>query len=206
MNNFVSVLNNGEISLDIKKSKFIGFSFFVENELEAQKIIASKQSEFFDATHVCYAYVLNNVEKCSDAGEPSGTAGKPMLEVIKKMELKHVLVVVVRYFGGIKLGAGGLNRAYCDTAKQVLNHSKRGQYEACNKYRLTLNLGAEDKMFNKFYSQKVNITKKSYAEYATYEVLIPKQNYQVVLSEISNTLKRDNFYLFLNSDYIKKEI
>ena len=97
MDNFVSILNNSEISLEIKKSKFIGFSFFIENELEAQKIISNYCKQFADATHVCYAYVLNSIEKCSDNGEPSGTAGKPMLEIIKKMELKNSKIFLKIY-------------------------------------------------------------------------------------------------------------
>lgn len=206
MDNFVSVLNNSEISLDIKKSKFIGFSFFVENELDAQKIINNFLDKYSDATHVCYAYVLNSIEKCSDNGEPSGTAGKPMLEVIKKMELKNVLVIVVRYFGGVKLGAGGLNRAYGDTAKQVLTKSGRAQYESCNNYRLTFNLGVEDKMFNKFYLSRLNVIKKVYTNIAIYDVLVSKQTSNNVLAEIGETIKRNDFYLFLSSDYIKKEI
>lgn len=206
MDNFVSVLNNSEISLDIKKSKFIGFSFFIENELDAQKIINNFLDKYSDATHVCYAYVLNSIEKCSDNGEPSGTAGKPMLEVIKKMELKNVLVIVVRYFGGVKLGAGGLNRAYGDTAKQVLTKSGRAQYESCNNYRLTFNLGVEDKMFNKFYLSRLNVIKKVYTNVAIYDVLVSKQASNNVLAEIGETIKRNDFYLFLSSDYIKKEI
>lgn len=206
MDNFVSILNNSEISLDIKKSKFIGFSFFIENELEAQKIINNYCNQFSDATHVCYAYVLNSIEKCSDNGEPSGTAGKPMLEVIKKMELKNVLVIVVRYFGGVKLGAGGLNRAYGDTAKQALISSGKAEYTACNNYRLTFKLGVEDKMFNKFYLNQVTVIKKVYSSVAIYDVSIAKQNCNKVLSEIAGTIKRNDFYLFLSCNYLKKEI
>ncbi len=206
MDNFVSILNNSEISLEIKKSKFIGFSFFIENELEAQKIISNYCKQFADATHVCYSYVLNSIEKCSDNGEPSGTAGKPMLEIIKKMELKNVLVIVVRYFGGVKLGAGGLNRAYGDTAKQTLVSSGKAEYNACNNYKFTFNLGVEDKMFNKFYLNQVNVNSKYYSNLAVYEVSIFKQDCAKVLNDISETVKRNNYYTFLNSNYIKKEI
>ena len=122
------------------------------------------------------------------------------------MELKNVLVIVVRYFGGVKLGAGGLNRAYGDTAKQTLVSSGKAEYNACNNYKFTFNLGVEDKMFNKFYLNQVNVNSKYYSNLAVYEVSIFKQDCAKVLNDISETVKRNNYYTFLNSNYIKKEI
>ena len=206
MNNFVSILKNTISEIEIKKSKFIGLSFFVESEFEAQTLIDKINKQYFDATHVCYAYVLKNIEKCSDNGEPSGTAGKPMLEVIKKMELKNVLIFSVRYFGGIKLGAGGLNRAYTDCAKTVLELSGKANYFASEIYKLSFNLGAEDKLFNKFYANKLNIVKTYYSNVVSYDVAILKSEVQTILTDIANTLKRNNFYTFVNSDYVVKEL
>jgi len=110
----------GQDSIIINKSKFIGYSTPIESEKDALEFIDRIRSEHRDATHNVYAYVLgenNNVQKFSDDGEPSGTAGIPVLEVIKKEDLRNVAVVVTRYFGGIKLGAGGLIRAYTKGAK-----------------------------------------------------------------------------------------
>lgn len=103
----------------IKKSRFIGYGKPVESEEEAAAFIEAIKKKHWDATHNCSAYVIgerDEIQKQSDDGEPSGTAGKPILEVIKAQGLKNVAIVVTRYFGGIMLGAGGLIRAYSDGA------------------------------------------------------------------------------------------
>lgn len=109
--------NSAEIV--IKKSRFIGHARPVDSEEEAIRFIESIRKEHWSATHNCFAYMIgeqDQIQKQSDDGEPSGTAGKPILEVIKHKGLKNVVVVVTRYFGGIMLGAGGLIRAYTDGA------------------------------------------------------------------------------------------
>lgn len=110
----------GKDEIIINKSRFIGHSMPIESEDDALKFIQDIKSKYKDATHNVYAYVLgkeSNIQRFSDDGEPSGTAGVPVLEVIKKENLRNVLVIVTRYFGGIKLGAGGLIRAYTKGAK-----------------------------------------------------------------------------------------
>ncbi len=109
--------------IEIKKSKFISYAVSVTSEKEVKEFLINLKKEHSDATHICYAYVLYSptMEKCSDDGEPSGTAGKPILDVIKRNNLSNVFVAVVRYFGGIKLGAGGLVHAYSNSAKEVID-------------------------------------------------------------------------------------
>ena len=110
----------GENEIVINKSRFIGYAKPIESEQEALDFIEGIKSKHRDATHNVYAYVFgeySNVQRFSDDGEPSGTAGIPVLEVIKKEDLRNVVVVVTRYFGGIKLGTGGLIRAYTKGAK-----------------------------------------------------------------------------------------
>lgn len=110
----------GKDEIIINKSRFIGHAMPIDNEVEALEFIDRIKSEHKDATHNVYAYVLgenSNIQRFNDDGEPSGTAGIPVLEVIKKENLRNVAVVVTRYFGGIKLGAGGLIRAYTKGAK-----------------------------------------------------------------------------------------
>lgn len=110
------------MQLEIKKSKFIGLYFPVKSQDEVVEILNNLKKEHKKATHICYAYRLTNPfsEKAFDDGEPSGTAGKPILNVLQKQNKKDSLLVVVRYFGGIKLGAGGLVRAYSKTASETL--------------------------------------------------------------------------------------
>ena len=111
------------IELIEKKSKFYGFTFKVETAQEVENIIKDLKKEHKKCTHICYAYSIFSsvvLAKAVDDGEPSGTAGRPILNVIEKKNLKNILVVVVRYFGGIKLGAGGLVRAYTKCASQAI--------------------------------------------------------------------------------------
>lgn len=114
------------IELVEKKSKFLGYVFNVKSAKEVESIINDLKKEHKKCTHICYAYnICENVvlAKAVDDGEPSGTAGKPIFNVIEKKNLKNVLVVVVRYFGGIKLGAGGLVRAYTKCASYAIRES-----------------------------------------------------------------------------------
>ena len=120
MSNYKSIHEYGRDEIIINKSKFIGTAKPVENEEQAIEFIDSIRKEFKDATHNCYAYVIGenkNIQRYSDDGEPSGTAGMPILNVINQENLVNVAVVVTRYFGGVLLGAGGLVRAYTKGCK-----------------------------------------------------------------------------------------
>lgn len=110
-----------------KKSRFIAQIFPIKTEEEALELLAGVRKKHYDARHNCFAYVLgdkNETERCSDDGEPSGTAGRPMLDVITGQGIHDVLVVVTRYFGGTLLGTGGLVRAYSAAVKEGLAHCK----------------------------------------------------------------------------------
>lgn len=106
-----------------KKSRFIANIFHVENVTEADEKIKQINKKYYDAKHNCYAYIVDEIEKCSDDGEPSKTAGAPMLDILKKNQFTNVLVIVTRYFGGILLGTGGLVRAYSEATKRAIENS-----------------------------------------------------------------------------------
>ena len=110
-----------QTSIDIKKSQFICRLFPAQNEKEAKEIIREISEKYRDATHNCTAYVVSDGEGYDDNGEPGGTAGRPMLNVLKKNEMENVVAIVTRYFGGIKLGAGGLVRAYSKSVLETLS-------------------------------------------------------------------------------------
>ncbi len=112
------------VEIVINKSRFIAYRYDLNSLEEVKSNLLALKKEHKKSTHICYAYVYNRdlvSEKCSDDGEPSGTAGYPILNVIKKKSLSNTMVAVVRYFGGIKLGAGGLTRAYTKACASVLN-------------------------------------------------------------------------------------
>lgn len=120
MKSYSTVLSSASAEIVIEKSRFIGHSFHVEDVVEAENIIKDVKKKYYDATHNCFAYIIGedmSIAKASDDGEPSSTAGVPMLELLKKLNLTNTLVMATRYFGGIKLGASGLIRAYAKTAK-----------------------------------------------------------------------------------------
>lgn len=134
--------------LVINKSKFYAFVYPITSEEEAKEYINSLEERFADATHVCTAYLLSSpkVEKANDDGEPSGTAGKPMLELLKKKGLDNVLLAVVRYFGGIKLGAGGLVRAYTNAGNLVLDKAKVVEMISVEEYQAVVDIAIGNKV------------------------------------------------------------
>ena len=121
---FKTISNNESAEIVEKKSKFIANIFYITSKKEAEDKIAETKKKFYDSKHNCYAYIVNNVEKFSDDGEPSGTAGAPLLNLLKNKNLNNILIIVTRYFGGILLGTGGLVRAYTDAGKKALEKVK----------------------------------------------------------------------------------
>ncbi len=134
MESFLSVENNTAIETVIERSRFITHVFYAETESVARGYLDGIRKKYSDATHNCYAYVTDfgRVTKSSDDGEPSGTAGVPILEVLKNKKLVNLLVVVTRYFGGIKLGAGGLVRAYSGSAADGVMSAKIKEFFICD--------------------------------------------------------------------------
>ena len=106
--------------IEIKKSRFITYLYELDSENKINEIINTLKIEHKKATHICYAYNINGKVKINDDKEPKGTAGMPIFSVIQKNNLNNVMIVVVRYFGGIKLGAGGLFRAYSKSASEII--------------------------------------------------------------------------------------
>lgn len=124
LSNYYTVKENGFHEIIIQKSRFITYLARATTEEQAQAFISELKKKHHDANHNCSAYVIgerNEIQKANDDGEPSGTAGVPMLEVLKKRDLRDTVVVVTRYFGGIKLGGGGLIRAYGSSVSEALN-------------------------------------------------------------------------------------
>jgi len=139
----ITIQGTAQTSFAIKKSRFLGFAFRINDELEAQGILSAHKKQYHDASHNCFAYVLQSgVMRYSDDGEPQGTAGLPMLEVIKRSGLTDVMVISTRYFGGTLLGAGGLVRAYTQSAADALCAAQKVQVIACTVYNCTFSYNA----------------------------------------------------------------
>ena len=138
-----------------KKSKFIATLEIADSKEEAEEILQSIRKKYHDSKHNCYAYIVNNYEKCSDDGEPSGTAGAPLLALLKSYKLSNVIIVVTRYFGGILLGTGGLVRAYTDVAKKAIENAKIVDKEYGLRYKIEISYNTLKEI--QYFCQKNNI-------------------------------------------------
>ena len=160
--------------LEINKSKFLSFAYHISSEKNCKEYLLDLKNKFSDATHICYGYILScpKIEKCSDDGEPSGTAGKPILELLKKKKLENVLIAVVRYFGGKKLGAGGLIRAYTNSAKQVLDSANVVEFVSMKKCSTCVSLASGDRTKKEIEANGGKITSINYSDVVRIEFQI----------------------------------
>ena len=163
-----SVMNNKSI-LIIKNSKFICLLYYLESKKEILNKLHESQIQYPNATHYCYAYIFDEEKKESDDGEPSGTAGIPILQVLEKNELNHVLCIVVRYFGKIKLGAGGLVRAY---TKSVVESLKNHIVFLEDGWFITLIFSYEQLKIIDYLLKNVTIRDRKYEDKIIYQVSV----------------------------------
>lgn len=178
-----SIINNIENEVVINKSKFITKLYKVTSENEVINILNTLKKEYKDSTHICYAYIINNIKRFNDDGEPSGTAGIPILNVLENNDLNFILAVVIRYFGGIKLGAGGLVRAYSNSISENLKFDNIK----------TLELGMRiEILFDYSNSKKVDyllkdISKdKFFGNNIRYDLYITLNQYNLIKEELNN--------------------
>lgn len=188
----------GEIfsaAYEVNKSKFMAHVLHVETEEEARDFVLLIRKKYFDATHNCSAWVLGergDKQKSNDDGEPGGTAGNPILETIKKNELTNCAVLVTRYFGGIKLGAGGLIRAYSHTAALGLAKAKIVQMTLFKKFSLTVEYNFLATVENYLRNKKIRVVNSDYAAVVTLEILLLPAQVESFLAEL-NDLTAANF-------------
>ena len=176
------IIMNKEETTIINKSKFICVLYKINNISDIDIYLDDIKNKYKGATHYCYAYILDSNKKCSDDKEPSGTAGLPILNVLEKNEMNNVLCIVVRYFGGIKLGAGGLVRAYTNSVTNALENNitdiKKGL-----KLELTFNYDKVKLVDNLV---KDNIIEKSFNEGIKYIVLITYDDYNNIKDKLND--------------------
>ena len=146
-------------TIEIQRSEFITVLIPITSNEEVKGILDALRKEYPKATHYCYAYVLDSYVKFSDDGEPSGTAGKPMLGVLTSKNMNKILAVVIRYFGGIKLGAGGLLRAYVNSVSSALDNAKLYKKKVLDLVRLDVPYKYNETLF--YYLNKNNFSIKN---------------------------------------------
>ncbi|MDO5715548.1 MAG: YigZ family protein [Tissierellia bacterium] len=164
---YKSILKAGIDEFIEKRSRFIGYSFFVESEEEALQKIDEIKEKHRDATHNCWAYIIGQeglIQRYSDDGEPQGTAGVPILEVLKKEELRNTVIIVTRYFGGTLLGAGGLVRAYSKGAAISIDAAGRVVRKSFLLRKLKYDYTNHGKILNHLLKKGYTVLKEEYSD------------------------------------------
>ncbi|PYZ95861.1 YigZ family protein [Alteribacter lacisalsi] len=175
LSSYYTVKGYGEHEIVIQKSRFIAYVNRVVSAEEAAVFIAQIKKKHSDANHNCSAYMIGEqdlIQKANDDGEPSGTAGVPMLEVLKKRHLKDTVVVITRYFGGIKLGAGGLIRAYGSAASEGINTAGVVERSLAQIYQTSMDYTLLGKVENELRGSEFEIKKIHYLDRVTIETYV----------------------------------
>ena len=191
-----TISSNIENEIVINKSRFICKIYKVYNEEEVLDILNNIKKEYKDATHYCYSYIIDNTKRFNDDGEPGGTAGMPILNVLESNNLNYVLALVVRYFGGIKLGAGGLVRAYTNSVVETLNNASFKEIK--KGINITINFAYDKVKIIDNILKNINVKNKEFNELITYNFDINIEDYnnikEILNQNISDiSIKEDIF-------------
>ena len=190
-----TIRSNYQKEIIIKNSKFITLLYKIDSVDEVSAILDNVKKEYPDATHYCYGYTFENVKKSSDDGEPSGTAGTPILKVIEANNLENILAIVVRYFGGIKLGANGLIRAY--TKGVALAIQEIGTSELIPGVLVEITFNYDQIKEIDYLLKDITISDKVFDNLVTYTISIPNDFINVL---VANNIQ----YKIIREIYIQK--
>lgn len=194
-----SIKENVTYEKIIQKSRFIVELIKLENIDNIKNTLKAIKELYPGANHYCYGYRFHGLEKASDDGEPSGTAGMPILNILQKRDIDQILVVVIRYFGGIKLGAGGLIRAYGGSVKDALEHSSI--VPLLKGYQVTFAIPYEEQtVIEKQLSQEYN---KIFSEYVTYNGIMTEEELKSLNQEKMIFFKNNGECFFTDRNYFK---
>ena len=190
-----------QAEINIKKSQFICSLFPTTTKKESKEIIQKLNQQYHDATHNCTAYITNDGEGYDDNGEPSGTAGKPMINALRKNELHNITAVVTRYFGGIKLGAGGLVRAYSKAVLEAIEISEIIEVENYDVYNITFNYTDLKDVEREIRNNKLTIIQKDFSDKISYDLVSKdNKNLEKVFEKFHSKIKVS----FKNKQILKK--
>ena len=205
---FKSIEENVEAEIVEKKSKFIAHIYYVESVEEAENLIKQANKKYFDARHNCYAFCINDegnnpINRFSDDGEPSGTAGAPILNILTSQNLSNVLVIVTRYFGGILLGTGGLVKAYSLAVQEALNKAKIITKDLGKEVQIIVNYADFEKL--KYYLNQNNIKMidVKYEENICVNIEITDQKLEKMLQEKESFNFKIIDYSIIKQKFIK---
>lgn len=209
LSSYYTVKGPGTHEIFIQKSRFIAYIDRAESEEEAQAFIQSIKKKHYDATHNCSAYMIgenNEIQKANDDGEPNGTAGIPILEVLKKRDLKDTVVVVTRYFGGIKLGAGGLIRAYGSAASEVVNAVGVVKRVLAQIMQTTFDYSYLGKIENELHNSPYEIKEIRYFEHVEMDIYVESGNEETFFEWITNLTNGEAEIRSGDVEYLEREV
>lgn len=189
MKKFITIKENNYDEFVEKKSTFITHLVRVTSEEEAREFIQKMKKKHYDATHVCSCYVVgdnNEITRANDDGEPSGTAGAPMLDVLVKNEIKNVCATVIRYFGGTKLGTGGLVRAYGGGVINALKNTTLVERKDALEIRLELDYSLNGKIEYEIEKTNFIVNNLEYTDKIIYTIYVMEEDYDSFQSWIAN--------------------
>ncbi|MFC7062459.1 YigZ family protein [Halobacillus seohaensis] len=206
LESYQTVKEEGHLEITVQKSRFIGYIKRCETEEEAKSFIQSIKKKHQDATHNCSAYMIGEhdlIQKANDDGEPSGTAGVPMLEVLKKMELKDTAVVVTRYFGGIKLGAGGLIRAYSSTTSEAIRSIGVVNRELMQTMKVKADYSLLGKLENELRNSKYQIQRIEYLDNVEVYIYVNSQEIEEFCTWVTNLTNGKSIISYGEHSYLE---
>ena len=179
MSRSITLSRIGDSRIEVKKSVFIGRSFHISSPDEAAEFLAAERKKYPDARHLCYAWVIggeNARQKTSDDGEPQGTAGQPLLELLTSNGFTDTLICVTRYFGGTLLGTGGLRRAYSDSGRQALEAGEPVTLVPALKWRRNISNPAFEMLSRKASSSGWTLENIEYGQDVVFDIIIPEES------------------------------
>lgn len=206
---YYTISQDGQNQIEIKKSKFICHLFRIDNEEQAREYINQIKKEHYKANHNCSAYLLGEnfeIQRSSDDGEPSGTAGVPILEVLKKNGLQNTLAVVTRYFGGIKLGAGGLIRAYSTSVSEALDKIGIVEGKLQQILAITISYPQLGKLQNYLENEQITIQEINYLENITVKVAIDITEIDIFIANIIDLFNSQVTITHLEKAYVENPV
>ena len=189
-----------EAQINIKKSNFIARLYPAKDKKEVKKIIEEVSTRYSDATHNCTAYIVSDSQGYDDNGEPSGTAGKPMMNVLIKNDLSNIVAIVTRYFGGIKLGAGGLVRAYSHSILKAIEEAEIVNMELFNIYEAIFDYENIKEFDSELRKYNLKVIKKDYNVQVTYLIA---SNQIDIISNIEEKFQSDVKIDLIKKDYLE---
>jgi uncharacterized YigZ family protein len=208
LSSYRTALDEASEQIVVKKSKFICFLKPIQSEEEALEYLSELKKKYYDARHHCYAYRLileEEIERFNDDKEPAGTAGKPILEVLKGAGVHNVMAVVIRYFGGVLLGTGGLIRAYSESVKEALSKIEPYEFKLCERLLFVTDYGLLPKLEYEIHKNNLMIENVDYGENVELSIFVERPIVDKIIKVYMDLTNGKGHYKFQGLYYVSNQ-